>query len=100
MTRLAENSTDKIAGGLLGLLIGDAVGVPYEFHKPVELAALDDLDMVPPDQFKRAHFGVPPGTWSDDGAQVLCRKSHCRTWVVNSGIGSCTVVVYRLQSRL
>jgi ADP-ribosylglycohydrolase len=28
--------------------------------------------MVPPDGFRRAHAGVPPGTWSDDGAHALC----------------------------
>ncbi len=25
---------NKIKGGLVGLLIGDALGVPYEFHPP------------------------------------------------------------------
>lgn len=28
--------------------------------------------MVPPVGFRRAHVGVPPGTWSDDGSQALC----------------------------
>lgn len=28
--------------------------------------------MVPPPGFRRAHAQVPPGTWSDDGAQALC----------------------------
>ncbi|PRH81319.1 hypothetical protein C6N40_13260 [Arenimonas caeni] len=27
--------------------------------------------MVPPKGFRRAHLGVSPGTWSDDGAQAL-----------------------------
>jgi ADP-ribosylglycohydrolase len=27
--------------------------------------------MTPPPRFPRAHVGVPPGTWSDDGAQAL-----------------------------
>jgi ADP-ribosylglycohydrolase len=25
---------ERLEGGLLGLLIGDALGVPYEFHPP------------------------------------------------------------------
>jgi ADP-ribosyl-[dinitrogen reductase] hydrolase len=28
---------ERIEGGLLGLLVGDAVGVPYEFHDPLDL---------------------------------------------------------------
>lgn len=59
-------------GGLYGLLIGDAVGVPYEFHAATELPPLEQLEIVPPDDFARAHVNVPVGTWSDDGAQALC----------------------------
>ncbi|MDR6227305.1 ADP-ribosylglycohydrolase family protein [Desmospora profundinema] len=59
-------------GGLYGLLIGDAVGVPYEFHPAEELPPLHDLEMIPPKSFPRAHAQVLPGTWSDDGAQALC----------------------------
>jgi len=63
--------TERITGGLLGLLIGDALGVPYEFTHPRDLPPPDQIEMVPPAGFKRAHVGVPPGTWSDDGAQAL-----------------------------
>jgi len=62
---------DRLAGGLIGLLVGDAVGVPYEFHAPGDLPPPDQIDMVPPKGFRRAHVGVPPRTWSDDGAQAL-----------------------------
>jgi ADP-ribosyl-[dinitrogen reductase] hydrolase len=62
---------ERIAGGLWGLLIGDALGVPYEFHHPDSLPPLDALEMAPPAGFRRAHAGVPPGTWSDDGALAL-----------------------------
>lgn len=62
----------RIAGGLHGLLVGDALGVPYEFHDPEDLPALARIEMDPPDGFDRAHAGIPPGTWSDDGAQALC----------------------------
>jgi ADP-ribosylglycohydrolase len=55
-----------------GLLIGDAVGVPYEFKAPHELPALDLIDLQPPAGFAPARPDVPPGTWSDDGAQALC----------------------------
>lgn len=62
----------RLEGGLLGLLIGDALGVPYEFHRPDEIPARDLIEMDPPIGFIRAHGDVPPGTWSDDGAQALC----------------------------
>jgi len=62
----------RIEGGLIGLLVGDALGVPYEFHLPNEIPALADIEYTPPKGFLRAHEGVPPGTWSDDGALALC----------------------------
>lgn len=61
----------RIAGGLWGLLIGDALGVPYEFQHPNNLPPKNQLEMQPPVGFSRAHAGVPIGTWSDDGAQAL-----------------------------
>lgn len=61
----------RLRGGLLGLLIGDALGVPYEFHEAASIPAPDAIEMTPPPGFDRAHPGVPPGTWSDDGAQAL-----------------------------
>ncbi|WP_211259139.1 ADP-ribosylglycohydrolase family protein [Dyella japonica] len=66
---------DRLAGGLQGLLIGDALGVPYEFHDAADLPPLAAIEMEPPASFDRAHQGVPPGTWSDDGAQALCLLS-------------------------
>lgn len=60
-----------IAGGLIGLLIGDALGVPYEFHPPGDVPPLHLIEFAPPAGFQRAHHGVPHGTWSDDGAQAL-----------------------------
>lgn len=69
----AESAYESRAlGGVLGLLIGDALGVPYEFHEPETIPPLDALSFEPPAGFQRAHAGVPPGTWSDDGAQALC----------------------------
>jgi ADP-ribosyl-[dinitrogen reductase] hydrolase len=65
-------TTDKIAGGLVGLLVGDALGVPYEFHPPESIPSFDEIEYEPPAGFRRAHAGVPAGTWSDDGAQALC----------------------------
>jgi len=62
---------ERIEGGLIGLLVGDALGVPYEFHAPGEIPGASAIEFEPPAGFRRAHAGTPPGTWSDDGAQAL-----------------------------
>lgn len=62
---------NKVRGGLWGLLVGDALGVPYEFNHPDDLPARELLEMAPPPSFRRSHQGVAPGTWSDDGALSL-----------------------------
>lgn len=69
---LPDHRPNAAIGGLVGLLIGDALGVPYEFHSPDQLPQRGLIDMQPPNGFRRAHAGVPIGTWSDDGAQALC----------------------------
>jgi ADP-ribosylglycohydrolase len=61
---------ERVRGAILGALVGDALGVPYEFHDPADLP--EHIGMEPPEGFSRAHRGVPPGTYSDDGAQLLC----------------------------
>lgn len=61
-----------VRGGIYGLLLGDAAGVPYEFNPPASLAPFADrIDMAPPPGFRRT-YSVPVGTWSDDGALALC----------------------------
>lgn len=63
--------SDRLAGGLVGLLVGDALGVPYEFHPPDSIPPRSRIEMEPPPGFRRTHPTVPVGTWSDDGAQAL-----------------------------
>lgn len=65
------NYSDRISGGLLGLLIGDALGVPYEFHEASEIPGFPEIEFEPPAWFRRSHDSVHEGTWSDDGAQAL-----------------------------
>jgi ADP-ribosylglycohydrolase len=59
VTSLAE----QLSGAVWGHLVGDAVGVPYEFMDAAEIGEV---------RFKGggAH-GKPPGTWSDDGGLML-----------------------------
>jgi len=63
---------ERREGGLVGLLVGDALGVPYEFHDAADIPPAEQIDYAPPVGFHRAHAGTPPGTWSDDGALALC----------------------------
>lgn len=72
MESTQRDRRDRIAGGLVGLLVGDALGVPYEFHPPHEIPSADDIEYTPPPGFDRSHKAIQPGTWSDDGAQALC----------------------------
>ena len=53
--------TERIRAAVYGHLVGDAIGVPYEFTQHIETVEL------------RGHgtHNQPPGTWSDDGALML-----------------------------
>ncbi len=54
---------DRLAGAVWGHLVGDAIGVPYEFRQPSEVGEVRFGEHGP--------HGQPPGTWSDDGALML-----------------------------
>jgi ADP-ribosylglycohydrolase len=64
--------SDQLLGGLYGLLIGDALGVPYEFKTARQIPPAGQIELEPPPRYPRSHPHVPPGSWSDDGAQALC----------------------------
>ncbi len=67
---------DRVLGGIWGVLVGDAGGIPYENKKPEELpseASSPDWDpFVVPLPYKRSHSAQPPNVYSDDGSQALC----------------------------
>lgn len=69
----------RVLGGLYGLLIGDALGVPFEFHSPADIPAAEDISFDLPAGFRRAHPSAPKNAWSDDGAQALCLLSSLLT---------------------
>jgi ADP-ribosylglycohydrolase len=54
---------ERLAGAVWGHLVGDALGVPYEFHEPEQIH-----DVV---FGARGSHHQLPGTWSDDGALML-----------------------------
>lgn len=55
---------DRIAGALLGALLGDALGASWEFATPDRIPATLDVIGGGP-------FGFPPGYPTDDGDQTL-----------------------------
>jgi ADP-ribosylglycohydrolase len=58
---------DRVLGGLWGSLVGDALGVPVEFRSRTEV----HNDPVTGMRENGSHH-QPKGTWSDDGALILC----------------------------
>lgn len=53
----------RLSGAIWGHLVGDAVGVPYEFRSPGQVGTVRFGEIGTHRQ--------PPGTWSDDGALML-----------------------------
>lgn len=54
---------NKIYDGIMGLVVGDALGVPYEFKKRGTFNADDMVGF--------GTYNQPPGTWSDDSSMTL-----------------------------
>lgn len=52
---------------MLGLLVGDAVGVPYEFRDRDKMDEFPCTDMI-----GYGTHNQPKGTWSDDSSMALC----------------------------
>ena len=57
-----EKYVDQIKGAIYGLLIGDAVGVPYEFNLPQNLPVYDHIDMITPPNFQKTYPQIPFAT--------------------------------------
>jgi len=57
-----QNIEEKIRGMVVGSVVGDALGMPLEFHPPRPLTGLvRDMEMGP----------LPPGTFTDDTEMAL-----------------------------
>lgn len=62
----------RVEGAIWGLLVGDALGVPFEFKRASELPSPSSaIDFALPPSYHRSHPLAPPYAWSDDGAQSL-----------------------------
>ncbi|MCL6477508.1 MAG: ADP-ribosylglycohydrolase family protein [Peptococcaceae bacterium] len=58
---------ERIVGGITGVAIGDALGVPVEFKIRRDLHDDPVTDMI-----GYGTYNQPPGTWSDDTSLTLC----------------------------
>lgn len=54
---------NKIYDGIMGLVVGDALGVPVEFKKRDTFHVTDMIGY--------GTYNQPPGTWSDDSSMTL-----------------------------
>jgi ADP-ribosylglycohydrolase len=61
------STTTKTLSGLMGLCIGDALGVPVEFTSRAERIKSPVTSMQ-----GYGTWDVPPGTWSDDSSLTFC----------------------------
>lgn len=58
---------ERSVGGITGVAIGDALGVPVEFKSRRDLHDDPVTDMI-----GYGTYNQPPGTWSDDTSLTLC----------------------------
>ena len=70
---------EQIKGGIFGVAIGDALGVPYEFLDR------DQMDKKPArDMIGYGTHNQPEGTWSDDSSLTFClMDSLCNGYNLN-----------------
>jgi len=72
-----EREAECLEGAVWGHLVGDALGVPYEFRPP---EAIGEVVFG-----ARGTHGQPPGTWSDDGALMLALLDSLVAWDADVG---------------
>ena len=65
--KTSKMKTNKVTDALLGVAIGDALGVPYEFSSREKMNTNPATDMV-----GYGTHGQPAGTWSDDSSLTFC----------------------------
>ena len=57
----------EIKSALLGVAVGDALGVPVEFNSRQTITQNPVTDMI-----GYGTYNLPPGTWSDDSSLTFC----------------------------
>ena len=72
MTSNLDSPRDRIAGVLVGVACGDALGAGYEFGPPMAPQAVVDMIGGGP-------FGFEPGEWTDDTSMAIAIAEVLRT---------------------
>jgi len=85
---------DKIAGTLIGLAIGDALGVPHEFKHQSHNIYTGILYLVPEYSFRCGKRRDVIGQYSDDTEMSLC---NLRSIVANKGYNRDRVILEYLE---
>jgi ADP-ribosylglycohydrolase len=81
----------RIRGGLLGVVVGDALGLPVQFRDRIYVRSLGIGGMT-----GYGTFNLPPGSWSDDSSLTLClAESLCEVGYDLDDIGRRFVMWYR-----
>ncbi len=62
---IRDEIIDKVRGSLIGLAVGDALGVPLEFKSPGTFKPVEDM-------IGGGSFNLKPGEWTDDTSMALC----------------------------
>lgn len=57
----------KVKDGIIGLCLGDALGVPVEFRRRDAIAKNPVVNMI-----GFGTYNLPPGSWSDDSTMTFC----------------------------
>lgn len=58
---------NNIYGAIMGAIVGDAIGLPFEFKDKSEIKKSDIRKLK-----TRGYHNLPIGTWSDDSSMILC----------------------------
>lgn len=61
--KVKKMKTDRIYAGIMGLIVGDALGVPFEFKQRGTFRCEGMTGY--------GTYNMPPGTWSDDSSMTL-----------------------------
>lgn len=66
-SQFSLTSEDKLKGAIIGAIVGDALGVPFEFLNPEKIYKKRVKSM-----YHGGYHNQPSGTWSDDSSLILC----------------------------
>ena len=65
MIQHSGDANSKVAGALIGLAVGDALGAPVEFQERGSFPLVTEMRAG-------GYFRLPAGAWTDDTAMALC----------------------------